>query len=94
MSTTPAPQHGLVSVSVDGQPVGVPPDRTVAGVLMLMKERQAWRVTRSAGEPRGVFCGIGVCFDCLVTINGERSMRACLVQVTEGMTIETESRDD
>ncbi|MGA4900742.1 2Fe-2S iron-sulfur cluster-binding protein [Streptomyces griseoincarnatus] len=30
----------------------------------------SWRTTRDGGRPRGVFCGIGVCFDCLVTVNG------------------------
>ena len=42
------------------------------------------------GAPRGVFCGMGVCFDCLVVIDGEPSRRACVTFVTEGMRVETQ----
>lgn len=45
---------------------------------------------RRSGAPRGAFCGMGVCQDCLVTIDGVRSRRACMVKVTEGMKIEAQ----
>ncbi|MGQ0664324.1 MAG: FAD-dependent oxidoreductase [Pseudomonadota bacterium] len=53
---------------------------TAAGIVGL-------RTTRR-GEPRGVFCGMGVCFDCLVRIDGRPSQRACLTKVRAGMRIE------
>ncbi|MBU2666166.1 (2Fe-2S)-binding protein [Actinoplanes bogorensis] len=63
--------------------------QTVAGVLMA-NGRLAWRTTR-AGRPRGVFCGIGVCHDCLVTINGLPDVRACQRRAVDGDTIATET---
>ena len=44
--------------------------------------------TNERGEPRGVFCGMGVCFDCLVRIDGRASQRACMTKVAGGMRIE------
>jgi hypothetical protein len=37
-----------------------------------------------------VFCGIGVCFDCLVTVNGQPSVRACLAEARPGDRVETQ----
>lgn len=45
------------------------------------------RRTRTQNAPRGVFCGIGVCFDCLVYVNGQGPLRSCLVEVEPGMEI-------
>ncbi len=65
----------------DGQSVGAA--LTAAGV-------RSWRTTRVARRPRGLFCGIGVCFDCLVTIDGIPNERACLVPVHPGMQVSTQ----
>ena len=40
-----------------------------------------------SGAPRGPFCGMGVCFDCLVTVDGRPSQRACLTKVSAGMDV-------
>ncbi len=40
-----------------------------------------------SGAPRGPFCGMGVCFDCLVTVDGRPSQRACLTKVEAGMDV-------
>lgn len=79
-----------VTLTVDGQPVRVPAGRTVAAALMLDAEQLAWRTTRFEGRRRGLFCGIGVCFDCLVCIDEQPALRACLVQVREGMVVQTQ----
>jgi len=50
----------------------------------------ALRRTRIGHRPRGLFCGIGICFDCLVVVDGQPSQRACLVQARSGMTVETQ----
>ncbi|HEY0248369.1 MAG TPA: (2Fe-2S)-binding protein [Gryllotalpicola sp.] len=65
-----------VTIIVDGTPVSGVAGQSVAGVL-LAAGRLAWRTTAAGRRPRGVFCGIGVCFDCLVTVNGVRDVRAC-----------------
>lgn len=58
---------------------------TVATVL-LAEGHVAMRTT-PWGEPRGVFCGMGVCFDCLVVVDGVPNTRACTTLVAEGMEV-------
>lgn len=65
-------------IRFDGQPVAAAPGQTVAAALWAAGVR-SWRTTRGAGAPRGLFCGLGACFDCLVTIDGVPDQRACLV---------------
>jgi D-hydroxyproline dehydrogenase subunit gamma len=48
------------------------------------------RTTPVTGAPRLPYCLMGVCFDCLVTIDGVGSRQACLVPVQEGMRVETQ----
>ncbi|MFG2297698.1 (2Fe-2S)-binding protein [Streptomyces sp. NPDC048603] len=50
----------------------------------------AWRTTRDGGSPRGAFCGIGQCYDCLATVNGRPNQRACLVPARPGDTVTTQ----
>ncbi|MEU6769907.1 (2Fe-2S)-binding protein [Streptomyces sp. NPDC046759] len=77
------------TVTFDGRPLAVLPGQTVAAALWAAGVT-SWRSTRGAHQPRGVFCGIGVCFDCLVTVNGRVSQRACLVPVHPGDVIRTQ----
>lgn len=77
------------AVTVDGEEVAVSSGQTVAAAL-IASGRTAWRTTRGDQRPRGLFCGIGVCFDCLVTLNGQRSVRACLVTARPGDDIRSE----
>lgn len=76
-----------VTIMVDGEPLRTEEGRTVAAALMLEGDQLSWRRTRFGSQPRGIFCGIGVCFDCLVTVDGRSSLRACLVQVADGMEV-------
>ncbi|MFD2082376.1 Thioredoxin reductase [Actinopolymorpha cephalotaxi] len=71
---------------VDGQSVAFEHGQTIAAAL-LAADRTSWRTTRT-GRPRGIFCGIGVCFDCLVTTNGRR-VRACLEPARPGDVVTT-----
>src|ERR1051326_2367792 len=41
------------------------------------------------GEPRGLFCGMGVCFDCLIQVDGRSNVRACRAPVKAGLHVET-----
>jgi predicted molibdopterin-dependent oxidoreductase YjgC len=75
-------------VHVDGRPITAQAGETVAAVLLAAGIR-AVRRTAQRGEPRGVFCGIGVCYECLVTVNGAANVRACVTVVAPGMEIET-----
>jgi len=81
---------GEVTVSFDGRPIMTPAGQSV-GSALVTNGITAWRDTRKHGRPRGLFCGIGVCFDCLVTVDGAPNQRACLVEVREGMEIKGSS---
>lgn len=76
-------------IRFDGRPVPAAPGQTVAAALWAHGVR-SWRTTRVTGAPRGLFCGIGACFDCLVTIDGARNLRACLVPARPGMEVTTQ----
>ncbi len=72
-------------VDVNGEPVVAYPGETVAAVLLAAGVR-SFNVTAS-GSPRGLYCGIGHCFSCLVTIDGARNQRACVTPAQPGMHI-------
>ena len=79
-----------LTVQVDGEPVLAFAGESVATVLLALG-RRGFRHTQH-GAPRGLFCGMGVCFDCLVTVDGVENVRACLTPVVEGMVISTGGR--
>ncbi|MGW5122483.1 (2Fe-2S)-binding protein [Streptomyces sp. NPDC004069] len=83
-------QDRPLRITVDGERVDGIAGQTIAGVL-LAADRPAWRRGRS-GSPRGVFCGIGVCFDCLVTVGDERDVRACRRRARDGDVVTTQTR--
>ena len=84
--TAPTPEDHL-RLTVDGVPLAARPGQTIAGAI-LASGRRSWRTTARDRRPRGLFCGIGVCFDCLVTVNGIRDIRACQRPASEGDVIE------
>ena len=73
----------------DDRPVPFRPGQTV-GAALVAAGTTAWRTTRIEGRPRGLFCGIGVCFDCLVTVDGHPNQRACLVVAHPDMVVVTQ----
>ena len=77
------------TIELDGEPIEVEPGQSVAAALIAAGHR-SWRRTRIGDRPRGVFCGIGVCFDCLATINGTPNQRACLVEAAPGDVVTTQ----
>ena len=79
---------GAVTIDLNGKPVTAYLGESVATVL-LSEEVFAMRTT-TIGEPRGVFCGMGVCFDCLVVVDGKPNTRACMTWVKAGMNIRTQ----
>jgi D-hydroxyproline dehydrogenase subunit gamma len=75
-------------LSVNGVPILAAPGDTVAAALLL-SGCGIFRWAKPSGEPRGPYCGMGVCFDCVVTINGHPGRQACLVPAEDGMVVET-----
>jgi aerobic-type carbon monoxide dehydrogenase small subunit (CoxS/CutS family) len=78
-----------LSFSFDGEPIMAFEGETVAAALLAAGKR-VLRTTPVTGSGRGVYCGMGVCFDCLVVIDGEPSRRACVTFAREGMRVETQ----
>jgi predicted molibdopterin-dependent oxidoreductase YjgC len=76
-----------VALSVDGAPLDVPEGQSLAAAL-LTAGRAALRPSPS-GEPRGVYCGIGVCQECRVHVAGQGVVRACVTPVAGGMQVTT-----
>lgn len=77
-----------VPITIDGAPFEARAGDSVAAALMA-SGRQATRLSPVSGAPRGAYCLMGVCFECLVRIDGVGSRQGCLVEVREGMAVET-----
>ena len=75
-----------ITLSVNGQQVAVPPDSTVAVAIMLAGASCRTSVN---GEPRGPLCGMGICFECRVVINGKSHCRSCQILCQAGMEVST-----
>ncbi len=81
-----------VEIMVDGQAIRAFEGESVA-VALLAAGRRTLRITARHGEPRGLYCGIGVCFDCVMTIDGQPNVRTCQTAVRAGMRIESQQGD-
>jgi D-hydroxyproline dehydrogenase subunit gamma len=75
-----------VTISVDGAPISAYEGESVATAL-LASGHSTFRQTRRTGAPRGLFCGMGVCYDCTVHVAGTGVVRSCVTPVEAGMTI-------
>jgi hypothetical protein len=75
--------------SFDGRPVPIRPGDTIAAALFRAGIATG-RITR-AGEDRGPFCGIGLCHDCLVAVDGRAGQRACMVRAEPGAVVRRHS---
>lgn len=65
----------------EGEPIAAA--LRVAGVM-------AHRYTQKTHEPRGVFCAIGRCTDCVMIVDGKPNVRTCITPLEEGMAVETQ----
>jgi len=79
-----APEEAL-RFTFDGQAILARRGETI-GAALAAQGMAALRQTRN-GRPRGIHCGMGACFDCLVTVDGRTGVRACLEKVTDGMAV-------
>ena len=76
-----------IVVMIDGHPASVLTGCTVAAALQTAGYVAPRRSV--TGEARGPLCGMGICFECRVTIDGRPHQRACRVLCREGMSVET-----
>jgi D-hydroxyproline dehydrogenase subunit gamma len=75
----------LVELEVDGRRLTAPAGRSIAAALM--EHDELWLRRSPGGAPRAVYCGIGVCFECRVHVDGRGAVRACVTPVEAGMRI-------
>lgn len=80
------PRGAKLKILVDGRACTAYEGETVHAALLAAGYR-VLRKTARAHQPRGIFCGMGVCYDCLVTINGVANQRACMTLVENLMEI-------
>lgn len=83
----PSASSGPVSLRVNGVAVAVPAGATVAVAVAIAG--QSCR-TSVSGESRGPLCGMGICYECRVSINGQPHCRSCQVLCKPGMDVRTD----
>lgn len=77
------------TITVDGREVTAREGETVAAVLLANGIR-TFRHTAKRGEPRGIFCGIGQCTDCIMEVDGKLNVRTCMTVAKPGMVVRSQ----
>jgi len=85
----PEAKGRLVTIHVDGRPISARQGEPIAAALHAAGIRTS-RYTARFRTPRGVYCGIGQCTDCVMVVNGVPNVRTCVTPVVEGMDIRTQ----
>ena len=78
----------VVMLTVDGVSVSMPSGSMVAAAIL--KSRQHAFRRSATGEARGPLCGMGICFECRVMIDGEPHCRSCQIMCENGMDVRTD----
>ena len=78
-----------ITIEVDGKPVRARDGDSVASA-MLAAGIHVTRRTPVSGAPRGPWCMMGACFDCVAVVDGARGMRTCMVAAREGLRVDTQ----
>ena len=81
-----------ITIYLDDRPIRAFSGESVAAALMAAGIR-AFRESRR-GEARGPYCGIGNCYDCVLTVDGRPNVRTCNLQVRDGMALHTRSNGE
>jgi predicted molibdopterin-dependent oxidoreductase YjgC len=84
-----APATGSVSIQMDGRTIAAREGEPLV-IALLAAGIRTLRTMPDSGARRGYFCGIGRCTDCLVIVDGELNVRACVTPVRAGMVVETQ----
>lgn len=86
------PPAKFVRFTFDGRTVEGVEGEPIAAALLAQGIR-AFRHSEARGHARGIYCGIGHCFECRVAINGQAGFRACITPVEEGMVVASAGGD-
>lgn len=84
-----APEKRLVQFTYDGKTMEGYEGEPIAAALRVAGV-MAHRYTKKKHEPRGVFCAIGRCTDCVMVVDGMPNVRTCITPLKEGMKVETQ----
>ena len=76
-------------ITVDGRAVPAREGDTIASALVASGVR-VFRTSTKRHEPRGMFCAIGRCTDCAMTVDGTPNVRTCITPARPGMVVETQ----
>jgi predicted molibdopterin-dependent oxidoreductase YjgC len=76
-----------ITCTIDGRELQVVAGTSVAAAIMLTRTRFRRSVQ---GEPRGAICGMGICFECRATVDGETQRRTCQLLCEDGMDVKTD----
>ena len=76
-------------IEVDGEKIYAYEGETI-GAALLAAGRRTLRFTNKLGQPRGLYCGIGLCQECRMTVNGIPNTQICQTVATPGCRIETQ----
>lgn len=76
----------MIAFTFNGKRIVAIEGQSIAAAIFASGEK-VLRQTRFGGEDRSIFCGIGICWDCVVTVDGVANQRACLIQVINGMEV-------
>jgi len=79
----------MVTIEVDGKTIPAYEGEPIAVALLALGKR-VLRTTPRRKEPRGIFCAIGRCTDCVMTVNGVSNVRTCVTPVKRGMKVQTQ----
>ena len=77
-----------VEIFINGKAYAAREGQTVLAALTAFGYK-ALRKSRKTGEPRGPLCGMGVCYECSLTINNRPNQRACMIEVQDRMEVTT-----
>jgi predicted molibdopterin-dependent oxidoreductase YjgC len=80
----------IITIIVDGKEIEAYEGEVIAAALVAAGKRY-FRLTRRYEKPRGIFCAIGRCTDCVMNVNGIPNVRTCVTHVEDGMVIETQT---
>jgi len=82
------PEKKQITFQFDGQTYEGFEEDTIASALLANGIRTL-REQEESGSARGIYCNIGNCYECRVTVNGESNVRACLTPIQDNMTVES-----
>lgn len=82
-------QQPLINLTINGKAVSVPTGSSLWAAMALAGETET-RISPVTRQSRSAYCAMGICFECMVEIDGMPNQQACLSQVVEGMQVNTQ----